>query len=283
MFKQATTVVVGIVLLAIFGFAQENPVVPWGKATTEKMSHFLPQPVAGLVPHEPWKPSANNKVETTIGDAVQNWKYLTSRAEQTWWFDDPDLVKQIAAAEKEKADLKQSQLQNSQSQMAEMGALQKQFNDLVRQNKVTEAQAVAAKMEQVTAGDEAKSQVMDDRLNKLHSRARNLKIEIMGNETLLMLAGYHLVQSGSVAGRPLYRGTAKLNGPEGRTVYLLIYAGPAGFQNPPVNGPSSTGLKCFVAMADLESRADTVQADEAAAKQILASIDYNGLAKLIEP
>lgn len=281
--KQLMTLAVGIVLLTSSGFAQEDPMVQWGKATTEKISHFLPQPAARFIPHEPGKPNGKNDIETSFGNMDLNFKYLIPRAEQTWWYDDPDLAKQIAATEKEKANLEQSQQQNSQSQAADIGALQKQYNDLLRQNKMTEAHAVAAKIEQVTAGDEAKSQALDDRLSKLHSRARSLRIQIIGNETLAINAGYHLAPSGSLAGRPLYRGTAKSNGPDSQTVYLLVYAGPAGFQNPPVNGASIVGLKCFVVMADLESRANTVQADEAAAKQLLASIDYNGLTKLITP
>jgi hypothetical protein len=282
--KQLMTLAVGIVLLTSSGFAQEDPVVQWGKATTAKISHFLPQPAAGFIPHEPWKPNGHNDIETSLGNMDLNFKYLIPRAEQTWWYGDPDLAKEIAATEKERANLEQSQQHNLQSQqMADVAALQKQYNDLLRQNKMTEAQAIAATIEQLTAGDEAKSQALDDRLSKLHTRARSLRIQIIGNETLAINAGYHLAPSGSLAGHPLYRGTAKSNGPDSQTVYLLVYAGPAGFQNPPVNGPSIVGLECFVVIAHLESRADTVQADEAAAKLALASIDYNGLTKLIAP
>jgi hypothetical protein len=36
-------------------------------------------------------------------------------------------------------------------------------------------------------------------------------------------------------------------------------------------------------MAWLQPRADTLQADEAVARKMLEAIDYDGLAKLIEP
>jgi hypothetical protein len=109
--KHLMTLAVGILVLGNSGFAQEDPVNQWGNGTTEKMSHFLPQPGAGLIPHEPWGSGANNKPELTFGDAVQNWKYLIPRAEQTWWFDDADMAQKIAAAQKEKNDLAQSEQQ----------------------------------------------------------------------------------------------------------------------------------------------------------------------------
>jgi hypothetical protein len=285
--KHFTTLAFGILFVSNPGFAQDDPVNQWGTGTTEKMSHFLPQPAPGLLPHEPWSSGANNKPGMTFGDAVQNWKYLIPRAEQTWWFEDTLMAQKIAAAEKEKSDLAQSEQQNMQSHMAEIQAIQKQYQDLVRQNKITEAQALLPKMQQLTESGDAKSKELDERVATLQSHVRNVTIRIHGNQAVadaVAPAGIHPQQSGAINGHPVFRGISNmLGGPDRPTMYLVIYLGPQGLRNPPVEIPSIVGLKCFVIVAEIQTSTNKAQSDEAVARQMLSTIDYDGLAKMIEP
>ncbi len=67
-------------------------------------------------------------------------------------------------------------------------------------------------------------------------------------------------------------------------VDLAVFLGPPGYENPKVKiGHRELAVKSIVVWAWIESRPDMIQADEAAAKRVLESVDYNGLAKLIEP
>jgi hypothetical protein len=227
MLKQLLTLIAGCILLTIFGYGQQDATQQWGETITGKMAQFLPQPVPGLAGHEP-AGSESNEVEKTWGDATQNWKYLHPRAEQAWWFDDPDLAQKWAAAK---------------------------------------------------TADEARP---------LQGRERSLRIEIHGNESLdatLYRTRKQRQPSGTIKGHTVYRATDKTLGtPDAPAVFLAIYLGPEGFSNPAVEVPSlAAGPKCITVMAWLQPRADTLQADEAMARKMLEAIDYDGLAKLIEP
>jgi hypothetical protein len=68
------------------------------------------------------------------------------------------------------------------------------------------------------------------------------------------------------------------------TVDLAVFVGPAGYQNPKVKiGTRQFAAKSIAVWAWIQSRPDTIQADKAAAKRVLESVDYNGLARLVEP
>jgi len=67
-------------------------------------------------------------------------------------------------------------------------------------------------------------------------------------------------------------------------VDLAVFVGPPGYENPKVKiGHRELTTKSIVVWAWIESRPDTIQADEAAARKVLESINYDGLAKLIAP
>jgi hypothetical protein len=288
MLKQLLTLIAGFFLLTIYGYGQQDATQQWGETITGKMAQFLPQPVPGLIAHEPWNASGSNEVEKTWADAVQNWKYLHPRAEQAWWFDDPDLAQKIAAAQKEQVDLRQQAQKDAPSLAEQTKTLQKQMNDLLEQKKYTEASAVADKIQGLSAGSEAKSKELDDRITNLQSRGRTLRIEIHGNESLdatLYRTRKQRQPSGNIKGHTVYRATDPHGGAGGApAVFLAIYLGPEGFSNPAVEVPSlAAGPKCISVMAWLQPRADTLQADEAVARKMLEAIDYDGLAKLIEP
>lgn len=288
MYKQIMILAAGIFLLASSGLAQQDPTNQWCETMTGRMATFLPKPVTGLVSHEAWASGENNKIEKTCGDAVQNSKYLKARAEQSWWFDDPSLGQQIEAAKREQADAQQQGQKDLQDHMAEIQALQKQYMDLVKQNKMTEAQATADKMQKLSDAGNAKAKELDERIANLQSRGRMLQIQIHGNEALaeaLYRTGQQRQPSGTINGHTVYRATDKtLGAPGAPEVFLAIYFGPEGFRNPAVEVPSvAAGPKCFTVLVMLHPRADTLQSDEAAARKMLEAIDYDGLSKLVEP
>jgi hypothetical protein len=67
-------------------------------------------------------------------------------------------------------------------------------------------------------------------------------------------------------------------------VNLAVFLGPSGFQNLHANlVDRQLSVKCIVVWAWIESRPDTIQADEATARKVLEKIDYDGLSKMIEP
>ena len=288
MIKQLLALFAGFISLTIYGYGLQDAINVWGETTTGKMAQLLPKSVPGLIRHEPWSTSGSNEVEKTWGDAVQNWKYLHPRAEQAWWFDDPDLAEKIAGAQKERADVQQQGQKDMKSRMAEIQTLQKQMADLLQQKKYTEASAVADKIQSLSAGSDAKSKELDDRIRKLQERGRRLQIEIHGNESLadtLYRTGTQRQPSGTIKGHTIYRATDPHAGAGGGpAVYLAVYLGPEGFRNPAVEVPSlAAGPKCISVMVQLWTRADTLQADEAVARKMLEAIDYDSLAKLIEP
>ena len=67
-------------------------------------------------------------------------------------------------------------------------------------------------------------------------------------------------------------------------MHLAVFLGPPGYENPKIRiGHREFAVKTIVVWAWIESHPNTVKADEAAVRKVLESMDYDGLAKLIEP
>jgi hypothetical protein len=82
-----------------------------------------------------------------------------------------------------------------------------------------------------------------------------------------------LKQIGALKGYPLFRGVQQ-------DVFLAVYLGPKGFRNPPAGAePQKMQMKCFLVQAQFPPG----EGHEALARQMLEKVDYDGLAKLIEP
>ena len=80
-----------------------------------------------------------------------------------------------------------------------------------------------------------------------------------------------LKQVGTLKGYPLFRADSQ--------VTLAVYVGPKGFRNPPAGAqPQKMQMKCFLVVAQIPAGGS-----EALARQMLEKIDYDGLAKLVEP
>ncbi len=296
-------------LVAALAVAQnQNAMMRWGDAMLDKLAPFLPDAKAwGFTPEFP-KPEPDFKAFANQGSS----RYLALLVHKTWLYGDPELYRQLEEVSREKAAQKKesneaieeftrvhgAEMQAlEKSHAAEMNAASKRAQDLFRQGKYEEGKAVIdqikpfhyAPLDSLSASLGKKAKELAEREKDLLARRRNVSFRIYTNRTPSTTAfGLPAKPIGTLAGRSLYRqdrGRIDMGG--GRTealVNLAVYLGPESFQNPLVKqGESELKVKCIVVWAWIESRPDTLQADEAAAKKVLAPIDYDGLSKLIEP
>lgn len=128
---------------------------------------------------------------------------------------------------------------------------------------------------------------LDDRERKLTSRRRSVSFQIHTNRTPTTTApAFSPKAAGTLAGHPFYRqvrGNFKMGDSTETMVDLAVFLGPPGYQNPIIQiGHRELAVKSIIVWAWIGSRPDTIQADEAAARKVLESIDYKGLSALIE-
>jgi hypothetical protein len=262
---------------------QESTSATWGQATAAKLSRFLPKPVPGLVSNAPWDQEADNHVDLSVGfDASVSTKstaYVVSRAVQKWWFDDPELFHEVASVESARKSSDQKGLDNARAHLEELKALQKQAQELASKGQTKELQVVIEKIKALAGG--ARNQEMSDRLRTLRGSARSLDIHIEANASVADTLDASVRPNGTVQGRPLYRVVWPGPVQPMTWVNLGVNIGPPGFRNPSTGGSKSV-LRHVLVWARIASRPDTVTSDEALARQLLATIDYAGLAKLIE-
>jgi hypothetical protein len=309
--------ILGVALLffAPLAAAQDRQALSrWGDTTLDKLAPFLPDAKPwGFIP-EFSKPEPDFKAFANQGSR----KYLALLVHKTWYFGDEKLFKELEEVRRAKAALRTetdasleefrkthgAEIESQQTaHAAEMEALTKQAQELFQQGKYAEGKTILEKvkpfhytpLDSMSADFEKKQKELNDRENELLARRRSVSFRIETNRTALTTQisrksnapVYQVHRNGTLAGYPLFR-QADITGLNPRIeqpdVKLAIYVGPANFQNPPVRvGESELKVKCIVVWAWIESRPDTVQADEAAVEKVLATIDYGGLAKLIEP
>lgn len=312
---------VAALLLTAFAAAQnqdaqnQDAMIRWGEATLDKIEPFLPdaRPL-GFTPELP-NPAADFKAFANQASR----KYMELLVHKNWWFDDADLSRQLEEVRKEEEALKQEFEASSKdfatthgaemearkrSHEAEMEAASKQAQVLFQQGKYAEGKAVIDKikplhypaaLESLIASFDTRQEDLAGRERSLLARRRSVSFRIYTNRTPMTTAisrkssapEYQLRPNGMLSGHPFYR-QAQITGLNPRldqpAIKLAIYLGPMNFQNPPVKlGEADLKVKSIVVWAWIESRPDTVQADEAAVKKVLATMDYDGLAKLIEP
>jgi hypothetical protein len=184
--------------------------------------------------------------------------------------------------------------------MAEMQKLSKEGADLITQGKTQQGQAVLEKLQKLGPFVYPPYQALTESLNKrqneladrerhLQNRRRQISFQIHTNRTPATTAPafFGIKPAGTLAGHPFYRqvrGNTNMGGWIETMVDLAVLIAPLGYENPKVKiGRRELAVKSIVVWAWIESRPDTIQADEAAARKVLESVDYNGLAKLIQP
>jgi hypothetical protein len=300
--KQLATLTAGVLLLLSPAAAQDDDALSqWGKVTGDALVHFLPNAA-------PWGLSPD---PSPIFNAFANdspHKYISLVVHQLWWFDDAELSRQMADLQKEKAALNQEEEESLKEFQrvhgAEMAALRKAYQaeietlsregaDLAKQGKYAEAGAVMQKIkpfhyepfDSLTASLDKRQQQIAERERQLTSRRRNVSFRIYTNRTPSTTAfAYPAKPIGTLAGRVLYRQSYTLGTTDNAYSNLAIFLGPPGYQNPPAKiGQRELAVKCIVVWAWIQSRPDIILADEATARKVLQSMDYDGLSKLIEP
>ena len=265
-------------------------------------------------PSRPFSGPATETYEYKGTNSVVH-KYPSYIVHQTWWFNDAELARQTADLKKEKDAFKQESdaaLQEfmkahgaemkaaETTHLAEMQKLSKEGADLFTQGKTQQGQAVLEKLQklgpfvyppyqQLTESLNKRQSEIADRERRLQNRRRKVSFQIHANRTPTTTApAFTLMRpAGTMAGHALYRqvrGDTNMGGWAEAFVDLAVLLAPPGYENPKVKiGHRELVVKSIVVWAWIESRPDTIQADEAAATKVLESVDYNGLAKFIEP
>jgi len=312
-----------LVILAVAAFLLPNCAAAqdadamshWGQTTGDAIVRFLPNATPwGMTvdPYPIFSAFANETYDYKGANSLVR-KYPSYVVHQTWWFDDTELSQQTADLEKEKAALKQEietagdefykvhgeELKAFQkARLAQMDTLSKQMADLIQQGKSEQAQAVLKKIEETPAvyppyqalmsSLDKRQKELTDREGTLTHRKRQVNFRIYTNRTPLTTAPKYAPKlAGTLAGHPFYRqdeAALKAGDWDISLVDLAVYVGPAGWQNPQVKiGNKELAVKCIVVWAWIESHPATIKADEAAVRKVLESMDYDGLAKLLQP
>lgn len=273
-------------------------IVAWAKTTGESLTRFLPSPVPGLIPRMSRDSTNYNQpnADSGYGEGSRGNEvgYIPIFVTQNWRYDEPELVQQAAASrDKSMSDAKQQakDIQDYQkAHAAEIKEVQKQMADLARAGRYQEMQEAQKKlMALMSPPGSGKNLDAPDPLK----RARSLNVLIIANETRLPSTGFiggnipgnMMTAAGALKGHPLYRYTKHRDdfGALSEQVVLAVFLGPAQFHESfPANSNLIGKLKCISVRVNVQSRPDTAKADEQLARQLLETIDYDGLAKLIE-
>lgn len=295
------TLAIASAILAAPAVAQDqDAMMRWGEATLDKLERFLPN--ARPLGFTPELPNTASDFKAFANDTPHRYPALVTH--KTWYFPDPQLYHDIDQVEKDKAAFREQENAATEefwrahgdemkalekAHNAELNAATKQAQVLFQQGKYEEGKAVIQKVKPVSyapwealnASLTKKQDELYDREKDLLSRRRTVSFRIYTNRTPTTTAyAYPTKPVGTLVGRTLYR-QVQANNP---WVNLAIFLGPANFQNARVKlEERQPQVKCIVVWAWIFSHPDTLAADEEAAKKVLATIDYNGLSKLIEP
>jgi hypothetical protein len=258
-----------------------EPFEIWVFANGQKLAEFMPQPVPGLVEHLPWEPIDNYLPHF---ESYVHHQYLGFSVEKRWAYEEPSLFRQVEQAQQARDEARQAL--NAPENAQKIKAWQdtgnavraqyaKESDELMKQGKYKEASELMEKLakdpsqkepELFTVADKA-----EQRLRDLQGQGRKLILEMQASYPPLNWA--LLKQIGTLKGYPLFRGVQQ-------DVFLAVYVGPKGFRNPPVGKEAQKRqMKCFLAQAQFPPG----EKYEALARQMLEKIDYDGLAKLVEP
>lgn len=250
-------------------------------------------------------------------------KYPSYVVHQTWNFNDPGLEREEADLKRERDALQAAfpeqledfrrahaadrqaaeQAYQAEHQKAEqqLAARAKHLQDLANQGKFQEMAQLGEKMgepspalgpfeyppeQALLDGYRGEQKKLDERARALANRHRTVNFAIYANRTPTATAPkFHPKPAGTLAGHPLWRqdeGQFEKDGHWYRD--LAVGVGPPDFRMPQVPiGHKELAIKTIVVWAFIESRPDSVAADEAVVRNVLETIDYAALAGLIAP
>jgi len=311
--KQLTTLAAPVFLLAHAAAGQDADAMSrWGKATTDALARFLPDASRWGMTVDPYPIFSGAAAETYVYQGANSMvrRYPEYIVHQTWWYDDAELVRQMAGVAREKAALKQ-ELEKAgdeffnahgaemkaaeKAHLAEVDKVQKEFTSLYQQGKTAEAQAALAKLgklgafvyppyQALTDSFDKRQKELDSRERSLQNFKRKVNFQIRVNRTPTTTApAFAPKLVGTLAGHPFYRqvreNVSLSDAMAAALVDLAVYLGPPGFQNTKVKiGTRDLAIKTVVVWALVESIPDRIKADEAA-RTVLESMDYEGLSK----
>lgn len=130
---------------------------------------------------------------------------------------------------------------------------------------------------------------LEDEEERLKKSVRRLTAEIRINGEAPSPRGVEkaATRAGTVSGYPVYRFafTDSSYEPTPAGVRLAIMIGPEGFKNPRVKDNSTmlTEARTAVVSVSVQSRAETIAADEATARALLSRVDVKAIAALLKP
>ena len=258
-----------------------DPFEIWVFANGQKLAEFMPQPVPGLVEHLPWEPIDNYLPHF---ESYAHHQYLGFSVEKVYGFDDPQLDQQVSQVQQRFDEVKKKtgdpeSYQKSQARTAAQKALsaryQEEYDEVHKVRTEEEALVVLdkrAKDPALQPPDEYEERFrLEAHLRYLEGKGRKLILDIQASYPPLNWP--LLKQVGVLKGYPLFRGVQQ-------DVFLAVYVGPKGLRNPPVGKePQQMRMKCFLAQAQFPQG----EKYEALARHMLEKIDYDSLAKLVEP
>ena len=315
---QITVLALGAFLLLHSAVGQTDAAMDrWCKTTGNALARFLPNASPWGMTVDPYPPFSGAANETYVYKGADSLvhQYPSYIVHQTWWINDAELFRQMAELNSEKETQKRqadaalqefmkahgAEMQAAQkARLAEMEKLSKEGADLYNQGKPQQGQAVIEKLQklgpfiyppyqQLTESLDKQQKQIADRERTLSNRRRQVSFQIHTNRTPTTTAPAFTAMkpAGTLGGHPLYRqlrGNTDMGGWIETMVDLAVLLAPPGYENPKVKiGHRELAVKSIVVWAWIESRPDTIQADEAATRKVLESIDYKGLSKLIEP
>jgi len=258
-----------------------DPLEKWVFANGQRLQAFMPSLVPGLVDHLPWEGIDNYLPHY---ESYVHHEYLGFSVERVWAFDDPPLFQQVQQAQARFEDAKRKSeapetVQDLQAQArlrdAANARYMKEFEELWKQGKQKEAQELMEKRAKdplfQPPPEYAERSRQEKELRDVEAKGLKLTMDIQASYPPLNWS--LLKEVGSIKGYPIYRGVSQ-------DVFLAVYVGPKGFRNPPAGKePQKMQMKCFLVQAQFTPGAKY----ESLARQMLEKIDYDGLAKLIEP
>lgn len=159
--------------------------------------------------------------------------------------------------------------------------------DAAAQKALLNATRIAA--DPVNARLQAAQQSLEDEEETLKRSVRRLTLTIRVNAGSAVPQGVEAPagDAGSVAGRRVARFTFsdETYAPTSAGVRLAVLVGDPRFQNAPardVTGMTTEAMTALVSVA-VQSRAETITADEALARQLLERVDFASLVKILRP
>jgi hypothetical protein len=316
--RRLIRVVLAVFILAVVAAAQDEEATNrWLAAMDKALVPFMPNASPQGMTVEPYPPASSAANETYVYKGADSlvYEYPSYQVQQDWWYNDPQLDLELAQLEKDKASHKQEvesaadefekahgaeRKAYEDARRAEADRLSKQVGELASQGKIDEARPLIEKLEKASNyvyppfqalmdSLNKKGQELDERGRTLEARRRKVTFVIHTNRSPSTTApALHPLPAGSLAGHSFFRQTPEImNGGGGANHTLLRLAVslvPPGYENPKVKiGHRILVTKSIVVWAWIESRPEMIAADEAAARRVLESMDYIGLAKLIEP